>query len=37
MALHLAIAPPPLCRPAGWICLWRTLGAFSVLNRRRAA
>ncbi len=25
---------PPLCRPAGWIALWRRLGNLSVLNRR---
>jgi hypothetical protein len=24
---------PPLCRPSGWTCLWRTLGNLSVLNR----
>ena len=23
---------PPLCRPAGWICLWRRIGAASVLR-----
>lgn len=25
---------PPLCRPAGWVCLWRRMGNVSVLNRR---
>ena len=24
---------PALCRPAGWIALWRTIGTLSVLNR----
>ncbi|MEY3960746.1 MAG: hypothetical protein RIR14_1400 [Pseudomonadota bacterium] len=23
----------PLCRPAGWVALWRRLGNLSVLNR----
>ena len=23
---------PALCRPAGWIALWRTIGAMSVLD-----
>ena len=23
---------PALCRPAGWIALWRTIGNLSVLN-----
>jgi hypothetical protein len=27
---------PALCRPAGWIALWRTIGALSVLNRKAA-
>ena len=26
-------ATNPLCRPAGWVALWRTLGNLSVLNR----
>ncbi len=30
-------ARSPLCRPAGWICLWRRLGNCSVLNRRAGA
>jgi len=25
---------PPLCRPAGWVCLWRRIGTVSVLNRQ---
>ena len=25
---------PALCRPAGWIAQWRTIGALSVLNCR---
>ena len=25
---------PALCRPAGWIAEWRTIGAISVLNCR---
>jgi hypothetical protein len=24
---------PALCRPAGWIALWRRIGAVSVLSR----
>jgi hypothetical protein len=24
----------PLCRPAGWIALWRRLAAFGTLNHR---
>lgn len=27
----------PLCRPAGWACLWRRLGGTSVLARRGGA
>ena len=27
---------PPLCRPAGWVALWRRMGNLSVLNRRAA-
>jgi hypothetical protein len=27
---------PALCRPAGWIALWRKIGALSVLNRKAA-
>jgi len=27
-------ASAPLCRPAGWTCLWRRIGNLSVLNRR---
>jgi hypothetical protein len=27
---------PALCRPAGWIALWRTIGALSVLNCKAA-
>jgi hypothetical protein len=26
-------ALPALCRPAGWIALWRTIGTLSVLDR----
>ncbi len=26
-------AQAPLCRPAGWIALWRRIGNLSVLNR----
>lgn len=25
---------PPLCRPAGWVALWRRMGNLSVLNRK---
>ena len=25
---------PPLCRPSGWIALWRRMGNLSVLNRK---
>ncbi len=25
---------PPVCRPAGWIAIWRRLGNLSILNRR---
>ena len=28
-------ALPALCRPAGWIALWRKIGNLSVLNRQR--
>jgi len=28
---------PALCRPAGWIALWRTIGTLSVLNRMARA
>jgi hypothetical protein len=24
----------PLCRPSGWIALWRRIGTLSVLNAR---
>lgn len=24
---------PPLCRPSGWVALWRRMGNLSVLNR----
>ena len=27
---------PPLCRPFGWIALWRRMGNLSVLNRKGA-
>jgi hypothetical protein len=27
---------PALCRPSGWIALWRTIGNLSVLNRKTA-
>lgn len=27
-------ARAPLCRPSGWIALWRRIGNLSVLNRR---
>ncbi len=27
----------PLCRPAGWIALWRRIGNLSVLNRMTRA
>lgn len=27
----------PLCRPAGWIALWRRIGNLSVLNRMARA
>jgi hypothetical protein len=23
---------PPLCRPAGWVALWRRMGKLSILN-----
>lgn len=25
---------PPVCRPAGWVALWRRMGNLSVLDRR---
>lgn len=25
---------PPVCRPSGWIAIWRRLGNLSILNRR---
>ncbi len=25
---------PPLCRPSGWIALWRRMGNLSVLDRK---
>jgi hypothetical protein len=25
---------PPLCRPAGWIALWRRMGNLSILNQK---
>ena len=31
---HAAPLLPPLCRPCGWIALWRRIGNLSVLNRR---
>ena len=33
----LAAATPclPLCRPAGWVALWRRLGNLSILSCRR--
>ena len=27
---------PALCRPAGWIALWRTIGAMAILTCRPA-
>jgi hypothetical protein len=27
-------ALPALCRPAGWIALWRKIAGFSVLSRK---
>lgn len=27
---------PPLCRPSGWVALWRRLGNLSILNRKTA-
>jgi hypothetical protein len=24
---------PPVCRPSGWIALWRRMGNLSILNR----
>lgn len=27
----------PLCRPAGWVALWRQIGTASVLNRKARA
>jgi hypothetical protein len=30
-------ALPALCRPAGWIALWRKIGTLAVLNRKRQA
>jgi hypothetical protein len=29
-----ATASLPLCRPAGWITLWRRLAACGTLNRK---
>jgi hypothetical protein len=28
------ICLPPVCRPGGWVAIWRTMGNLSVLNRR---
>ena len=28
------ICLPPVCRPGGWVAIWRALGNLSVLNRR---
>lgn len=28
------ICLPPVCRPGGWVALWRAMGNLSVLNRR---
>lgn len=25
---------PPLCRPSGWVALWRRMGNLSILNRK---
>jgi hypothetical protein len=30
-------ALPALCRPAGWIALWRRIAGFSVLSRQAQA
>jgi len=30
---NVKAASAALCRPAGWIALWRTIGTLSVLNR----
>jgi hypothetical protein len=30
-------ALPALCRPAGWIALWRKIGTLAVLNRKERA
>jgi hypothetical protein len=30
-------ALPPVCRPAGWVAIWRRMGNLSVLNRERMA
>jgi len=30
---NVKAALAPLCRPAGWIALWRRIGNLSVLNR----
>jgi hypothetical protein len=30
-------ALPALCRPAGWIALWRKIGTLAVLNRKHQA
>jgi hypothetical protein len=28
------ICLPPVCRPGGWVAIWRAMGNLSVLNRR---
>jgi hypothetical protein len=28
------ITLPPLCRPAGWVALWRRIGTVSVLDAK---
>lgn len=27
-------ALPPVCRPSGWVALWRRMGNLSILNRK---
>jgi len=34
MKLRRWLAEGPLCRPAGWVCVWRKMGRFSVLDQR---
>ncbi|MFC6497055.1 hypothetical protein ACFP8Z_05750 [Gemmobacter lanyuensis] len=28
---------PAVCRPAGWVAIWRKIGAFSILSCRKGA